>query len=261
VTAVRYPDRILSGRRNKLIALGLAAATPLLVAAVIDPVVRGAWFHDYADGRTLLGIPNALDVLSNAPFAVAGAVGLWALRRRLARASMEVVLCAAAIGLAIGSGAYHAAPRDATLLWDFLPIAVLFATLVAIVVADRIDRRAGLAAWPPLVALAVGATLWWYAGALDGRGDMRWYASVQAVGAVCVPAIALLFPGGRLRTRDLLLALGLYLGARGLAAFDAEIFAATGAVSGHTLKHLAAAAGVAVLVRAGTAGGNDAMRA
>jgi hypothetical protein len=38
--------------------------------------------HPFADARTLWGVPNAMDVLSNLPLALAGAVGLWVMSTR-----------------------------------------------------------------------------------------------------------------------------------------------------------------------------------
>ena len=51
------------------------------------------------------------------------------------------------------------------------------------------------------------------------------------------------FPSGQLCTRDVLLVLGWYVLAKVLERADAQVFALGGVVSGHTLKHIAAAAG------------------
>src|SRR5918992_1292487 len=55
------------------------------VAAVFarPPMSQPMAYHNMADQRALLGIPNALNVLSNLPFAVVGLMGLLeALGRR-----------------------------------------------------------------------------------------------------------------------------------------------------------------------------------
>ena len=68
----------LSGAETGLL-LGAAA---LLALALFGPVLpASAHQHDFADLRTLWGIPCALDVLSNLAFALAGAWGWWVLRR------------------------------------------------------------------------------------------------------------------------------------------------------------------------------------
>src|SRR5215208_1440712 len=56
-----------------LVAVLLA---PLVAVTVLGPVAHGPSFHRYADARTLLGVPHALDVLSNLGFVIAG---VWAL--------------------------------------------------------------------------------------------------------------------------------------------------------------------------------------
>ncbi|MCD6077564.1 MAG: hypothetical protein K0R89_1502, partial [Ramlibacter sp.] len=54
----------------------LTACAALLLAALAAPAVPNPLHaHDFADQRTLLGMPCALDVLSNLPFAVAGVIG------------------------------------------------------------------------------------------------------------------------------------------------------------------------------------------
>ena len=55
----------------------LAAAAALLAFAVWGPFLpASAHQHDFADQRGWHGLPCALDVLSNLPFAVAGAWGI-----------------------------------------------------------------------------------------------------------------------------------------------------------------------------------------
>lgn len=54
--------------------------------------------------------------------------------------------------------------------------------------------------------------------------------------------LALLFPPRYTRSYDLGLVVGFYALAKALEFFDKPIFAALRVVSGHTLKHLAAAA-------------------
>ncbi|HSE49381.1 MAG TPA: hypothetical protein VLA96_09265, partial [Terriglobales bacterium] len=59
----------------------LAGAAGLVVAGVfllVPPIHQDPAFHQFADRRTLLGIPNGLDVLSNLPFVVVGLLGLTA---------------------------------------------------------------------------------------------------------------------------------------------------------------------------------------
>ena len=103
----------------------LVAAAALLAFAVWGPFLpASAHQHDFADQRGWHGLPCALDVLSNLPFAVAGVWGLVWLRRLGALRLCPATRATAALffgGLvltAVGSGWYHWQPDDAGLLWE-----------------------------------------------------------------------------------------------------------------------------------------------
>src|SRR5439155_6436870 len=60
----------------------LAAALVLLAAALFGPAIaQPPDAHAFADQRMLWGVPHAMDVLSNLPFAIAGIWGLQLLAR------------------------------------------------------------------------------------------------------------------------------------------------------------------------------------
>src|SRR5262245_54072425 len=164
-----------------LTLFGLAAA----VAVLSPPIPQDPAYHRLADDRTILGIPNALNVLSNAPFVVVGALGAWALRPGAAQFADDrerwpwAVFFVAFLLTGIGSAYYHLAPSDARLMWDRLPLAAALMGLFAAVIAERIGLRAGLALLVPLVAIGLGSVLWWHAGETRGQGALRLYARVQ----------------------------------------------------------------------------------
>ncbi|HEY5928357.1 MAG TPA: hypothetical protein VIV11_42015 [Kofleriaceae bacterium] len=231
-------------RREIAIVITAAALLAAIVVSLALPVTRTATFHRYADTATWLGIPNALNVLSNLPFLVAGAWFVLRAETIYARlASLGVV----AIG--IGSAAHHFAPGDVTLAFDFLPIVVTLMIVTAALIADRIGERAGLIALGVGVVLAIAVVVIWYAGggtggsvALDGRsrGSMTPYVAVQALGILLPTLLALVAPGTIPRV-PLLVGVLLFAVARLCSANDHQILDAIG-VSGHSLKHLAAAA-------------------
>jgi hypothetical protein len=238
-----------------LFACGAAALVVLSVRFPEWPGPRGL-----ADRRTLLGIPNALDVLSNAPFALAGALGLLRLRsvaRELRPAA--AVLYVSLLAVALGSSLFHLAPGPGRLLADRLPITLAFQALLALVLGDRVSPRLARALLVPLLLAGAGTALYWYLGAdAPGTGDLRPYALVQAVPMVALPLLLLLQPGqpgqhgrrGGLDAHRLLAAFVLYGLAKGAEALDHELFALLGVVSGHTLKHLLAGAACLCLVPA-----------
>jgi hypothetical protein len=198
------------------------------------PLTRGPAFHVYADQRAWLGIPHAGDVLSNLAFVV---VALWALRR--ARSPYARLCCAGVALIGVGSGIYHAVPGDTTLALDWTPIALGLAFITAAVIEDRFDARAGRTALGAGGVIAVGSVAAWLVTGGTHGGTMLPYVCVQALGVALPPLVALARPG-RIAARPLLVAVLLFALARLCAAYDRALLDAIG-VSGHSLKHAAAA--------------------
>ena len=140
-----------------------------------------------------------------------------------------------------GSAYYHLAPNNARLVWDRLPIMIVFMALLAAVIAERVSVSAGLALFPVLEAVGVASVLYWRSSELRGHGDLRFYAAVQ-VYAILILLLALLLPPRYTRGSDFAVVVGFYALAKILEESDRQVFAIGHIVSGHTLKHLAAAA-------------------
>lgn len=242
------------------VLLGLVAVG-LLGLLLLDPIPQDPAYHAFADRRPLLGIPNFADVVSNAGFLLVGVLGIAAVagerRHDLfaqpadARPYLVFFLGVALVG--IGSAYYHWEPSTGRLLWDRLPMAVAFMALCAAIVADRVDRRAGNG-WllVLLVGLGAASVAHWGWTEAQGRGDLRLYAFVQLFPVLLLPVLCRLFPDHRYLSGRVIAWVILWYGlAKALEQLDHAIFAATArAVSGHTLKHLAAAVAVAVVLRA-----------
>jgi hypothetical protein len=120
------------------------------------------------------------------------------------------------------------------------------------IIADRIDARAGnIWLLPVLIGLGVTSLAYWSWTESLGRGDLRFYGFVQFYPMIAIPAVCLLFPEYRhLSGRSIALVAGWYALSKILEHFDREVFDLLNhSVSGHTLKHLAAAAAAFVVVR------------
>lgn len=235
-------DRVHDGRRfTSLDAVALLAlAAPWLAAALLPALPQWQSYHDFADQRTLLGVPNAWNVLSNLPFLVIGALGLVRLRRARIRPHQAVpygLFFAGALLTAFGSAWYHADPRDATLVWDRLPIALGFAGLVAATFADRAPNRA-VVFTGAFAAVALATVVTWSWG-----GNLWPYLVMQASFVAAALYATARVPSAYTHARWLYLAAALYGVALACERFDKAIDTALGgALSGHTLKHLVAAA-------------------
>lgn len=220
---------------------------------LFPPNAQNAAYHAFADNRTMLGVPNFLNVISNLPFLFVGILGL---RLMVDRGAVNAVrepgerwpLVAFFVGVlmtAFGSAYFHLAPDNARLVWDRLPMTVAFMGLFAAIIGERIGVRVGLGLLGPLIALGFLSVLGWYLSELRGAGDMRLYYFVQFYPILAIPFLMIAFPARYTRSSDIFAALGWYLLAKVLETetLDRGIYERGQIVSGHTLKHLAAAIG------------------
>lgn len=222
----------------RVLLLAAVAVGAALLLLALPPIRQGPRYYIFPDDRTLLGIPYFWNVVSNLPFAVVGALGLASFASRPAafRAAFGA-LFAGVFLTAFGSAWYHLAPSAGRLLFDRLPMTIAFAAVFALVVADRVDARAARPVWlTAAIALAAGSALVWY-----WTGDLRPYAFVQGYLLLAVALILVFFPGRDIDGRHLAAALALYLIAKVLEKYDDQIYDRLLFISGHALKHLAAA--------------------
>src|SRR5499427_5829417 len=179
---------------------------------LLPPIAQDQNYHEFADQRTIFGIPNFWNVVSNLPFLAVGAAGL----RRFRGNSATVVFFLGVFLTGIGSSYYHWNPNDDTLFWDRLPMTLAFAAILALVVHERVSERAGaILLWPALAVILLfalyppkytGACCWIAAGALYALAKLFEFA-------------------------------------------DEPIYSIGKLLSGHTLKHLAAAAACFAILR------------
>jgi hypothetical protein len=234
-----------------LIAL---TAVAFIAALLLPAMPQPAAYHDFADHRSFLGVANFLDVGSNIAFLLAGIAGLAVVFRR--REAFELpaerwpyaAFFSGVLLTALGSAYYHLAADNDRLFWDRLPMAIAFMSLVAAQIVDRADVRAGLALLVPLLLTGVGTVLYWRASERTGAGNVMPYAIVQGYSVVILLLLALQ-PSRYTHGNDLYWIFIAYLGAKLLEHFDREILALGNVVSGHTLKHVAAALAAGLVCR------------
>jgi hypothetical protein len=230
----------------------LVAFTVLVVAAaaLLPRIPQPQSYHDFADQRRWLGIPNFGDVASNLLFAVSG---VWGLIFLLGRRGHEqfvdprerwayVFVFLGLFLTAFGSGYYHLAPDNARLVWDRLPMTLAFMGLVSAMISERVSVVAGFRLLPLLLLLGVGSVVVWWYSEVRGAGDLRFYAMLQVYAVLILP-ILLLLPPRYTCSWDFAVVFGFYVLAKVFEAADRRIFSIDQhAISGHTLKHLAAGA-------------------
>eukprot|EP00252_Welwitschia_mirabilis_P010216 TRINITY_DN23389_c0_g1_i2.p1 TRINITY_DN23389_c0_g1~~TRINITY_DN23389_c0_g1_i2.p1 ORF type:complete len:212 (-),score=34.16 TRINITY_DN23389_c0_g1_i2:283-918(-) len=181
---------------NRLFVWFVAIFLFVFLMFVTPSIPQPQEYHDFADKRSFLGIPNALNVVSNFPFLVIGAVGLALCFQgdRFGLSSQAEIwgwafFYIGVTATAFGSAYYHLKPDDARLVWDRLPMTVAFTSIMAVFIIERIDERTGAISLIPLLMAGIVSIAYW-----RYFDDLRPYAMVQFVPCIAIPAMTVLLP-------------------------------------------------------------------
>ena len=221
----------------------LAVCTLLLLIALLGPSVgQPANYHQFADQHTWFGIPFAMDVLTNLPFAVWGIIGLLRLRE-LPRHRLDAsqrgtakLFFAGLVLTAICSGWYHWEPRDAGLAVDRLGMVVAFAGLLGLAAASRISARCGTALALVVVVLGPMSVATWALTANVLPWAVLQFGGMAVV--LCLARLPRLAGALPVQWGSVIL---IYAAAKLLEQGDHHVYQLLGyTLSGHSLKHLVA---------------------
>ncbi len=212
-----------------------------MVASIflIPPIAQDPTYHDFADRRGLLGIPNFLDITTNLAFLAVGVAGIiFCAAHKTLGARWAWTTCFAGVALVcFGSSYYHLAPDNITLVWDRLPMSVGFMALTVAVLAEYLNPRLEKYLLAPAIVLGLASVMYWHYS-----GDLRLYVLVQFLPLIMIPAVLLLCGAAQKGRVYLLTALAIYMVSKLAEHYDRVVFEWTGAIiSGHSLKHLLAA--------------------
>jgi len=220
----------------------------VVISAVffIEPIPQDLAYHQFSDVNSLWGVPNGWNVLSNLPFVIAGLCGLIMLARLNSDAITGVIKNISLlffIGLfltGIGSGYYHLAPSNETLVWDRLPMTITFMAFFSFVLSMHLSKRIGhLSLWPLILVGITSVFYWAFTESIDA-GDLRFYAVIQFLPMLLIPAIMLMFTSDDYQSGYVWCVVGVYLAAKVSEYFDFQLLELIG-MSGHSLKHVIAA--------------------
>ena len=227
-----------NGRR--VFAFLVLMGASLVGLPLLPPISQDQNYHDFADQRTILGIPHFWNVVSNLPFIAVGVAGI----RHAHRDPAIFVFFLGILLTGFGSSYYHLDPNDHTLFWDRLPMSISFMAILAMAVEERLDSRAGAVLLWPLIAIGVFSLLLW-----RWTGDLRLYGWVQFFPCIALPVLFFLFPPKYSGTSYWIIAAALYALAKIFEFYDSAIYSVGSILSGHTLKHIAAAAACFAILR------------
>ncbi|MEM7292109.1 MAG: ceramidase domain-containing protein [Pseudomonadota bacterium] len=234
-------------KQAKFLKPSVVSAATIMIAVLLlilaPRIAQNPAYHNFADTRIIFSISNFWNVVSNIPFAVVGIYGLL----KTARVSTDqrtsfIIFCWGVLLVALGSGYYHLTPSNATLMWDRLPMTIAFMALFAAILGDSLLPRCDPLLVTTLVLLGLTSVVYWYFTERSGAGDLRPYAMVQFFPMIVIAALLIQRGLRSFPNSTLWYALALYALAKVLEYFDTEVYAVLGQMSGHALKHLAAAA-------------------
>ena len=234
---------------NKLIILIVFSVLSFLVILYIPPIPQWASYHYFADARPWMKIPNFANVTSNVGFFAVGFLGLVKIfQSGYFESSLDrvpyLVFFVSVVFVGCGSSYYHWIPSNASLFWDRLPMTTAFMSFFAAVISDRINRNFAIYILLPILLIAgLYSLIYWQQTEARGLGDLRFYGIVQFFPMIAIPLILWLYRNYRYTCLPAISWVFFwYACAKLLEHFDHEIFNFLGTfVSGHTLKHFAAA--------------------
>lgn len=227
----------VSPRDFALVLLMLAPLAAVFVA--YPPMPQDPAYHNLADNRTFLHVPNFLNVATNLAFLLFGVLGLrMCFQRRVGGAARSwTMFFFGTVLVAFGSAYYHWNPNNDTLVWDRLPMTIAFMALFAALIAEHV--RPDIERTALRVALVVGIVSvgWWHY-----TDDLRLYGWVQFAPLVAIVYMLVAYRARYTHRVYLLAGLIFYALSKVFEFGDTAVYSATHhAVSGHSIKHLLAA--------------------
>jgi len=198
-------------------------------------------YHDFADKRPFLNIPNFLDVTSNIFFAIFGFIGLkFCLAKKQNETTWSWIIFFLGVTLVcFGSAYYHWDPNNDTLVWDRLPMTIGFMGLFIAILSEFVNSKIDRFFLIPAILLGLFSVIYWHY--VD---DLRFYFWIQLIPLLTIPVVMILFNRKYTHQRYLIFALSFYIFAKITEIYDKEIFSLTSEqISGHSLKHLLASLG------------------
>ncbi|REG90754.1 ceramidase domain-containing protein [Flavobacterium aquicola] len=216
------------------------AIIAVVVVLFIQPISQNQGYHNFADKVNLFCVTNFWNVISNLPFVIIGFMGLWKTSKSFQGYALKNNFLFFFVGIfftGFGSAWYHYNPNDATLVWDRLPMTISFMSFLSIIIGEFVDSDFGKKALPWFLSIGILSVVYWII-----FHDLRFYLLIQFLPILLIIVILLLSKNNPASKKYFWLILLAYVLAKVLESFDIQIYKKTNELlSGHTLKHFAAA--------------------
>ncbi len=221
-----------------VVALVLVLLSLILWIWPYLPEMDSNTYFNFADHRNILGIPNALNVLTNIFFFISGFIGIklsFKNRNRINKFQFTnyLLFSLAILFTSFGSSYFHLSPNSETLIWDRLPMSVAFSSLISMIIADRLSSKSG--AW--VLAILIPYGLFTVLGYGYHFISIRPYIFLQFGSILFVGLIIAFLKEEKISNSALWACLGFYTIAKIFEFLDSFVFDLTSIISGHSLKH------------------------
>src|SRR5688572_22467946 len=102
---------------------------------LLPPIKQDQQYHEFADQRTIIGIANFLNTISNLPFVLLGLISIYSYLKSKVEEGLfiaDIIFFISVIGIGLGSSYYHLNPNNYTLIYDRLPMTLAFMSFLSI---------------------------------------------------------------------------------------------------------------------------------
>jgi hypothetical protein len=237
--------------KPKDLILIIFTACCIVTAFCFKPISQDSAYHHFADQRSIFGVSNFYNVITNLPFLIIGVIGfIYFLKLDQNRFSSiaHLTLFIGVIGIGIGSAWYHYRPTNDALVWDRIPMTVTFMSYFSIILSRYVNFKVGRLLLFPLLIVGVFSVFYWHLTEQYGSGDLRLYALVQFYPMLCIPLILVIYPASKSVRIKIVSVILVYVIAKLAEHGDEVIYNFHHILSGHSLKHLLASASIWLIV-------------
>lgn len=200
-------------------------------------------YHEFVDTRNIFGMSRFFDTVSNIGFLFVGVIFIKEILLQNKKDFNLMLIAVGSILVFFGSSFYHLFPSDARLLWDRLPISMVFAGILSYslsannLIIEKYKNKFDIS----YLMFSIFSVVFWYVGSLQQASWLGPYVFVQFGGMITLVYIAIKGENKDFN-KKIYYVLAWYILAKLCEHFDQSIFNITYEMfSGHTLKHLLAA--------------------
>jgi len=227
--------------------LGFLSLSCLAALFFMERVPQDIEYHLFVDNEVLLNISNFHNVISNLPFLIVAILGFSFLIKNghyftKEEGAMSWTLVSGIALIGFGSAFYHYNPSNFSLIWDRIPMTIVFASLFSLILYDLIEPTVGWKVFAVFLPFGIMSVVYWWISESLGFGDLRPYIFVQFFPMMAIP-LMLILTKNKSNLRPLILMTLFYFLAKYFEQND-SLFMDLISYSGHSLKHLCAALAV-----------------